>query len=305
MTETDKFCLKWNEFDSNLRAAFKDFREEEDFFDVTLVCEEERQIEAHKIILSACSLLFRKILKQNKHQHPLIYLKDIKYSELLSLLNFMYLGEVQVAQEDLSTFLSAAEELKVNGLAQNSKNSSKSNSTKPDIKKDIIQVPRAFDNSPAADYDIAEVSEPFSSQSSSINIGAVSSVTKNEFYQMYDDTNDVAEDNFSLIYDTNTGKGAFDSYMTKIRDELGTMVMYECNACKKTMRRKDHMKNHVQTHFPQQEVNCQICGATCKNIPSLKVHLSAKHRKGQNPTDTDTDSNPLTTSPITITDHLV
>ena len=93
--------------------------------------------------------------------------------------------------------------------------------------------------------------------------------------------------------------------MTKIRDELGTMVMYECNACKKTMRRKDHMKNHVQTHFPQQEVNCQICGATCKNIPSLKVHLSAKHRKGQNPTDTDTDSNPLNTSPITITDHLV
>ena len=93
--------------------------------------------------------------------------------------------------------------------------------------------------------------------------------------------------------------------MTKIRDELGTMVMYECNACKKTMRRKDHMKNHVQTHFPQQEVNCQICGATCKNIPSLKVHLSAKHRKGQNQTDTDTDSNPLNTSPITITDHLV
>ena len=205
MTESDKFCLKWNEFDSNLRAAFKDFREEKDFFDVTLVCEEERQIEAHKIILSACSLLFRKILKRNKHQHPLIYLKDIKYSELLSLLNFMYLGEVQVCQEDLSTFLSAAEELKVNGLAQNSKNSTKSNSTKPDIKKDIIQVPRAFDNSPATDYDIAEVSEPYSSQSSSINIGAVSSVSKDQFFQMYDDAND--EENYSLIYDTSTGKG--------------------------------------------------------------------------------------------------
>ena len=67
------------------------------------------------------------------------------------------------------------------------------------------------------------------------------------------------------------------------------------------------MKNHVQTHFPQQEVNCQICGATCKNIPSLKVHISAKHRKGQNSqnAETDTDCNPLVTSPITITDHLV
>jgi len=305
MTETDKFCLKWNEFDSNLRTAFKDFREEKDFFDVTLVCEEEKQVEAHKIILSACSLLFRKILKQNKHQHPLIYLKDIKYSELLSLLNFMYLGEVNVAQEDLSTFLTAAEELKVNGLAQNSKNSKSGSRKSENIKKDIIQVPQTLDNSQVADYDIAE--EPFSSQSSSINIGSVASVSKDQFYQMYDDTNDVAEDNFSMIYDT--GRGAFDSYMTKIRDEMGTMVMYECNACKKTMRRKDHMKNHVQTHFPQQEVNCQICGATCKNIPSLKVHISAKHRKGQSQNntnaDTDTDSNPLATSPITITDHLV
>ena len=69
--------------------------------DLIIVTNNQEIREAHKIILSACSLLFRKILKQNKHQHPLIYLKDIKYSELLSLLNFMYLGEVNVAQEDL------------------------------------------------------------------------------------------------------------------------------------------------------------------------------------------------------------
>lgn len=225
----------------------------------------------------------------------------------------------------ISTFLSAAEELKVNGLAQNSKASKSSNRKFENIKKDVIQVPQTLNNSIASDYDIAEVSEPFSSQSSSINIGAVSSVSKDQFYHMYDDANvnEAPEDNFSMIYDTSTGRGkyrtapvfggfrvlflgAFDSYMTKIRDELGTMVMYECNACKKTMRRKDHMKNHVQTHFPQQEVNCQICGATCKNIPSLKVHISAKHRKGQSSSHVDdTDSNPLATSPITITDHLV
>ena len=208
MTESDKFCLKWNEFDSNLRTAFKDFREEKDFFDVTLVCEEEKQVEAHKIILSACSLLFRKILKQNKHQHPLIYLKDIKYAELLSLLNFMYLGEVNVAQEDLSTFLSAAEELKVNGLAQNSSNSKSGIKKTENARKDIIQVPQSVDNSLLSDYDIAEESKPFSSQSSSINIGAVSSVSKDQFYQMYDDTsvNDGPEDNFSMIYETGRGK---------------------------------------------------------------------------------------------------
>ena len=107
----------------------------------------------------------------------------------------------------ISTFLSAAEELKVNGLAQNSKASKSSNRKFENIKKDVIQVPQTLNNSIASDYDIAEVSEPFSSQSSSINIGAVSSVSKDQFYQMYDDTNDVPEDNFSLIYDTSTGKG--------------------------------------------------------------------------------------------------
>ena len=70
----------------------------------------------------------------------------------------------------ISTFLSAAEELKVNGLAQNSKASKSSNRKFENIKKDVIQVPQTLNNSIASDYDIAEVSEPFSSQSSSINI---------------------------------------------------------------------------------------------------------------------------------------
>ena len=60
--ESDKFCLKWNDFESNISTAFRDLREDKDFFDVTLACDEE-QIEAHKVILSACSPFFKTILK--------------------------------------------------------------------------------------------------------------------------------------------------------------------------------------------------------------------------------------------------
>ena len=115
---TEKFCLRWNDFEANISVAFKEIREEKDFFDVTLACDDS-QIQAHKVILSACSPFFRNVLRRNPHQHPLLYLKGVKYQDLVSVLNFMYNGEVNVAQEELNTFLSVAEDLRVKGLTQN------------------------------------------------------------------------------------------------------------------------------------------------------------------------------------------
>merc|ERR1719228_2281120 len=103
-----------------MNEAFRELREEKDFFDVTLACD-DNQIQAHKVIISACSPFFRSILRRNPHQHPLLYLRGVKYKELLSVLNFMYLGEVSVAQEELNTFLNVAEDLKVKGLTQGNK----------------------------------------------------------------------------------------------------------------------------------------------------------------------------------------
>jgi len=114
----EKFCLKWPHFESNLTVAFQDLREESDLFDVTLACD-DKQIEAHKVVLSACSGFFRNVFKRNKHAHPLVFLKGVKYSNIVSLLDFMYRGEVSVVQEDLQSFLAVAEELKVKGLTNN------------------------------------------------------------------------------------------------------------------------------------------------------------------------------------------
>ena len=128
MSASEKFCLRWNDFESNISVAFRDIREEKDFFDCTLSCG-SRQIQAHKLILSACSPFFRSILKQNPHQHPLLYLKGVDFTDLQSVLNFMYHGEVNVAQEELNSFLSVAEDLQVKGLTQN--NSSNPPKPKP------------------------------------------------------------------------------------------------------------------------------------------------------------------------------
>jgi hypothetical protein len=58
MGGAEKFCLRWNDFERNVSTALSELREDKDFFDVTLACEDE-QIQAHKVILGACSPFFR------------------------------------------------------------------------------------------------------------------------------------------------------------------------------------------------------------------------------------------------------
>eukprot|EP00096_Caligus_rogercresseyi_P007693 TRINITY_DN256_c0_g1_i2.p1 TRINITY_DN256_c0_g1~~TRINITY_DN256_c0_g1_i2.p1 ORF type:complete len:412 (-),score=153.78 TRINITY_DN256_c0_g1_i2:435-1670(-) len=122
MGSCERLCLRWNDFESNIKHGFSELRQEEDFFDVTLACGSQ-QIKAHKVILSACSPFFRSIIKSIPHAHPLLYLRGIQFAHLESLLCFMYNGEVNVTQEDLNNFLAVAEELKIKGLTQGGGNS--------------------------------------------------------------------------------------------------------------------------------------------------------------------------------------
>jgi len=139
---TEKFCLRWNDFESNISSAFRELRDDKDFFDITLACEDE-QIQAHKIILSACSPFFRNILRRNIHHHPLLYLKGVKYTDLQSVLNFMYHGEVNVAQEELNSFLAVAEDLRVKGLTQSN------SQTENPVKESFQTVKKSLPAKPA------------------------------------------------------------------------------------------------------------------------------------------------------------
>jgi len=149
MGSAEKFCLRWNDFESNISVAFRELREDKDFFDVTLACDDD-QIQAHKVILSACSPFFRSVLRKNPHQHPLLYLKGVKYADLLAVLNFMYHGEVNVAQEELNSFLAVAEDLRVKGLTQNNSSSSetKTSSNPPPPKPRPREPPERIDAGP-------------------------------------------------------------------------------------------------------------------------------------------------------------
>ena len=114
MTET--LCLQWNDYKENTISAFGNLREEKDLNDVTLACEDGQQVEAHKVILAASSPFFQKLFGRNKHPHPLVYMRGMKIDDLIAVVDFLYRGEANVAQENLDSFLAIAEELQLRGL---------------------------------------------------------------------------------------------------------------------------------------------------------------------------------------------
>ena len=108
--------LQWKDFKENAVGAFGILREDADFADVTLACEDGKQVEAHKVILASSSPFFQNLLKRNRHPHPLIYMTGVKSDDLLAIVDFIYRGEANVFQEHLDSFLAIAEELQLKGL---------------------------------------------------------------------------------------------------------------------------------------------------------------------------------------------
>ena len=119
---SEMFSLEWKDFTKNLVSCYHDLRVEPDFSDVTLVCEEDQQIEAHRIILTACSPFFNTVLKRNLSSHPMIYMRGIRTKDMVAVVDFIYHGQTNVSQEDLDGFLALAGELQLKGLAESPEN---------------------------------------------------------------------------------------------------------------------------------------------------------------------------------------
>jgi len=302
---TEKFCLRWNDFETNISSAFREIREDKDFFDVTLACDNE-QIQAHKVILSACSPFFRTILRRNQHSNPLLYLKGVRFTDLTSVLNFMYHGEVNVAQEELNSFLAVAEELKVKGLTQGpttgppppspspqSNQSRKSSSfVEPSSREPTVppKRPRPSLPPPSArvetDVEVQEVeqqpivkSEPVAhhyqvpEQSVATYQGGEAGYGE-EDYGAYEDES--AYD--GAVQLTDTTKGSYQDFLeeclrTKMSRNEATRT-YDCILCGKQSQDLSIARFHLESkHFPNYNgYNCEICSKFCKTKNALACH---------------------------------
>jgi len=300
----EKFCLKWNEFESNVSTAFRELRDDKDFFDVTLACE-GNQLEAHKVILSACSPFFRSVLKRNPHTHPLLYLKGIKYEDVLAVLNFMYHGEVNIAQDELNSFLAVAEDLQVKGLTQNGGTPS-SNPKRPAPQPEPPRPPKQQQMRPApaparSTYETPEVQQ----QSTHMEVTeVVGNNIKTEPQQQVVDLGGEEESgvveygeeeeyqyggqDYAYQDDMHHGLGEAGAAGQEDRNILQTYIIrpeggasgFQCSICGKNMALKHNLLNHVENiHFPGTFMyKCHICLKELKSKESLNNHHKSAHK---------------------------
>jgi len=309
---SDKFCLRWNDFESNISVAFRELREDKDFFDVTLACDDE-QIQAHKVILSACSPFFRSILKRNPHSHPLLYLRGVKYSDLLSVLNFMYHGEVNVAQEDLNSFLAVAEDMKVKGLTQNNQTSSSKSSSQsaytapqhtasrhkpsphPPEREPAPPPPKRpgrpptflTRDEPRVEEEVQEVDMPSQVKSEPITQAIQPLVEMGyeeegfeEYGQEYGQDGGQGYDAGGLTVgaDGNKDLDEMISERMSLHQEDG-MRTWRCLICLKSSCLKTDISRHVEAvHIQHPGFQCDICCKLCKTRDALRCHINKYHK---------------------------
>jgi len=255
LNNMDKFCLKWGEFETNIRESFRTLRGEGRLFDITLATDDGQHMQAHKSILSAGSHFFSDIFMKSNHTNMLIYLKGISYVEVKHVIDFIYDGEVLVTQDDITKFLEAAQELKLKGLQ----------GYWDGIGKDGSETQQSG-------FQECKLNEKQSKNKKTVHETSVESLEGNADTFVPVDTDLVINDKNNVEKKMNH---EIDLQIEQMIEKNG--VMQTCKECGKTTSQKINLKRHVETHIKGFSHICQICNKTFSNRPGLQVHMSGIH----------------------------
>ena len=261
VSSSEKFCLKWNDFEPNMVSSFRELRTDTEFSDVTLVCEEDQQVEAHKIILKSCSPFFSKVLAKNKHSHPMIYMRGLKASNLMAIVDFIYLGEANIFQEDLDGFLALAEELQLKGLTGSPSDKNETSEGQNEVPKESNRIQTEH---LANGYTEKKVNLDTLRQEYKTNILETNQLVT------FDNQILLSED---MTRDELEAKKI--SLMEKVEEGIGA---WRCTVCGKTAKTKQDIKRHIETHLEGLSYSCNQCGKVSRSSNALNTHVSTFHR---------------------------
>jgi len=282
----EKFCLKWNEFNSNVNDAFSVYRGGEEFSDVTLAVEGGELIQAHRIILSAISPVFKNIFKTSSHPHPIMYLRGIDHTNFSSIMDFAYLGEASVEQEKVNSFLEVARELQIRGLSVKNEPDKTGfplgyqSNGEIDFNDDSDQ--ENIDQLNEKKLNVPEVSEDVEMDNFSLEPSLAEStntcIDEKIQFVSEDNMSKRNSDRYSLIRETVTGG------LAQLDDKINALLekkdeMWKCKACDKTNTSKQMIAQHVEVHIKGVSLPCNICGKTYGSKNSLRKHKSSNHRQ--------------------------
>ena len=268
-TTREKFCLKWNDYTTNITTSYHEFRTSCDFSDVTLVCENNQQIEAHRVILSACSPFFNNILKSNNKPHPLIYMRGLKMKDLEAIIDFIYQGEANIYQDDLDDFLALAEELQLKGLT--------GVNNKETVEKDLKTTTKARKLAPTINKEYYDEGDQVENPADGLL----------EKENLYNSLNKVeypvsSSDDYGALNDSRVSvqnQSELDEKINELMKKDEGAKSWTCTMCGKTTRDKTNMSQHIEgSHIDGVSHPCNVCGKVSRSRHGLAKHIYSNHK---------------------------
>ena len=302
MGQLDKYLMKVDDFDANFVSSLGLLRDSEEFFDVTLVSDDEIPIQAHKVVLSASSPFFRNVLKFNKNRSPLLYIRGVNNTVLINVVEFLYKGEATVAEKDLEDFLKLSKDLKITGLGEDEKviisdsadhsiveeekvkhTNLKLTSQKENVKwKKDSQQPQLKDMDDADNFiynlDIVEVADSSTVQNVAMtlqNKNIKKEKMKNQGSQKlktFADSKDIFDENDYSEINDNTELDAKILEMMEKKDN-----MWHCKGCGVSKTKKSNIQVHIEINHMNAPQPCTFCDVVSKNRPGLSLHVKKYH----------------------------
>ncbi|XP_037083916.1 sex determination protein fruitless-like [Pollicipes pollicipes] len=248
-----KFCLKWDGFQSSVTSLFDHLRQDEELVDITLCCEGQK-VRAHRMMLSACSPYFRDLLKNNPCQQMVFFLKDTSAADLRAIIEFMYKGSVNVAQSQLASFIKTAEMLQIRGLSGDDDKAAASPPPPDGVKVEKVDLTEDDDGDVSLDATLGYVAEyegsygePDLSVSALVAGGA-----------------------------TAAAAGGQPGPSQRPLDDTGPPGSVSCDLCGRMFSHTGSLKLHKKVH--QGLTTCVICGKVQNRVFDLRVHLRTVHK---------------------------
>ena len=261
---SEKLCLQWNEFRKNVKSAFGRLRNDKEFTDVTLACEDGQLMEAHKVILAASSPFFEKILQKSKHPRPLIYLKGFQSRDFSSILDFLYFGQVKVFQEDFDSFLCIAEEIQLKGLTGQSSGALIEEQEKTE-RSEPVHNSNHLSQKSTSHHTEKEARENVPKQTSSAV--AIPSQSSADLQALDEKVKSMMEKGQKMI------PGG-----TQLNGTPKQATSYICKMCGKEGL-SHHIINHIEAnHLEGISIPCNHCGKTCFSRKALNKHKIKFHK---------------------------
>ena len=271
---SEKFALKWNDYQSNWNNYLSQLRIDTEFADVTLITDDKVTFLAHKVVLSPCSRMFKFILKENNNAKPLLYLGGVRSVNLELILDYIYYGEVQLLQDQLDSFIECAQKLEILGLISQEthhenmiKHKEKvvncSAETKQLIEMDNINVEvvtRKFARPPTTDVDkeksvncTAEAKTKQSEKMENINVEVVTRQFVRPQTTEVDDIDDTMLTSEQEIKEF---------WLEKVKELYKKIKgVNTCMVCDYTDRTKNtsNIRRHVEKHIDGMSYSCNLC----------------------------------------------